>query len=63
MGVVVAPAFPTNTTRREVIHPRLYTLITQIVVGAKGIDLIWCNLTEISDEFCHFIDITPELIA
>ena len=63
MGVVVAPAFTTNSTGCEVVHTWFHTLIAQIVVGAEGIDLIRCYLTEISDEFSHFIDVPPEFIA
>ena len=63
VSIVVAPTFTTYATGREVVHPRFHPLITQVVVGTKGIDLIWCHLTEIGDEFGHFIDIAPEFIA
>ena len=63
VGVIVAPAFATYSTGCKVVHTWFHALIAQIVVGTEGIDLIWCNLTEICDEFGHFVDIPPEFIA
>ena len=59
MGVVVSPAFATYSACREVVHSFLHPLIAQVIVGAKGIDLVWCNLLEILDEFGHFVNAAP----
>ena len=63
MGIVVSPAFTAYTTGRKVVHTFLHALIAEIVIGTEGIDLIWCNLPEILDEFGHFVDAAPEFVA
>ena len=63
MGIVVSPAFTAYTTGGKVVHAFLHTLIAEIVIGTEGIDLVWCNFSEILDEFGHFVDAAPELVA
>ena len=63
MGVVVAPALTAYTTGGKVVHAFLHALITEVVVGAEGVNLVWGYLTEVLDELCHFLDAAPKFIA
>ena len=63
VGVVVAPTLSAYTTGGEIVHARLHTLIAEIVVRAEGIDLVWSYLTEILDEFSHFVNAAPKFIT
>ena len=63
MGIVVTPPLATYATSGEIVHSRLYALIAQIVVTAKGVDLIRGQLTEISYKLNHLINAAPQLIT
>ena len=59
VGIVVAPAFTSDTTGGEIVHPRLHALIAQVIVGTKGVELVGTNGTEILDETFHGVDASP----
>ena len=63
MGIVVAPCLATYTTGCKVVHALLDSLITKVVVRAKGVDLIRSYLAEIFNEFGHFINAAPKFVA
>ena len=63
MGVVFTPSLTTYTTSGKVIHTLFYALIAKVIIGAKGIELIRGNLTEICDEIGHLLDTSPKFIA
>ena len=63
MCVVVSPTFATYATSCKVVHTLLDALIAQVVIRAEGVDFIRSNLTEVFDEFGHFIDAAPKFIT
>ena len=59
VGIVVAPAFTSDTTCGEIVHSRLYSLVAQVIVGTKGVELVGTDGTEILDETFHGVDTSP----
>ena len=63
VGVIETPSLATNATSSKIIHSWLYTLVAQVVVATKGIDLVGSQFAEIGYELCHLINTPPKLIT
>ena len=63
MGGIAAPGLTADATGGEIVHAGLHALIAEVVVAAKGIDLVGCQLAEVGNERSHLVDAAPEFVA
>ena len=63
MGVIAAPGLTAHTTGREVVYAGADPQVAQVVVRAKGIELVRGYAAEVIDKLLHPVNAAPQLVA